>query len=228
MEKKSYIVRKARTAPSLNAIPGEKAQGWDEAKTGAIDIWHRASGAVRPVTFFRALYDNHNLYLRFDVMDTFVKALHTTPNSAVCQDSCVEFFIQPASGKAYFNFEVNCIGTMLLYEIRDARRMEKNGRTIFADFNPVPLEWARQVEIHTSLTDKILKPIKEPLAWSVAYRIPLALFTAAIGQCSIRKGDVWRGNFFKCGGSDHWAMWSDIGKELNFHQPAKFGEIVFA
>lgn len=224
---KRYTIHRAKTPPSLDAVPGKPAPGWDHAETGAIQNWHRASGPVRPATLFRALYDTRNIYVRFDVLDSFVRAVHTRPNSAVCEDSCVEFFIQPPAGRTYFNFEISAIGTMLLYRIADPRRVEVNGRSGFADFAPVPPEWAGQVEIHTSLKGPVRKPITQPIAWVVAYRIPLALFTASLGVCSAGRGDVWRGNFFKCGGSDHWGMWCDVGRMLNFHQPSKFGEIVF-
>lgn len=223
MEIKRYTIRRAAVAPSLEAVPGSPAPGWERAETGAILSWHRSSGPIRPATFFRALYDARNIYVRFDVLDTFVRAVRTRPNSAVCEDSCVEFFVQPAPGRAYFNFEISAIGTMLLYRIDNPRRMG-NG---FAEYSAVPLEWARQVEIHTSLKGPIRKPVAQPLAWAVAYRIPLSLFTASLGQCGVRKGDVWRGNFFKCGGSDHWGMWGDVGRRLDFHQPSKFGELAF-
>ena len=215
-------IARTAAAPSMDPTPGARAQGWEKAETGLIGKWHRDSGAIRPLTYFRVLHDGRSLFLRYDVMDTFVKSVRTAPNSAVCNDSCVEFFVQPTPGAAYFNFEINAGGTMLLYEIRDARRTA----TGFADYNPVPLEWARQVEIRTSLPGKTARPIVGPIAWTVVFRIPLALFAARLGSCSAVKGDVWRGNFFKCGGSDHWGMWSDVGAELNFHQPAKFGELV--
>jgi len=40
---------------------------------------------------------------------------------------------------------------------------------------------------------------------------------------------VFRGNFFKCGDETshpHWASWSPISEELNFHRPETFGSIV--
>ncbi|MCH8859253.1 MAG: hypothetical protein IID54_06710 [Proteobacteria bacterium] len=41
----------------------------------------------------------------------------------------------------------------------------------------------------------------------------------------------WRGNFYKCGDKTshpHWGMWSPITNRLSFHQPALFGDLVFA
>ena len=211
-------------APSLEPTLGVPAEGWQKAETATIDIFHRKSGPIHPVTYFRGLYDKHNLYIRFDVMDRYVKITHTKRNSEVSADSCVEFFIQPPPGPVYFNFEINGGGTLLLFRVTDPTRVNQGP---LRDFRPVAKEWADQVEIHHSLPVSVRKAIQEPIAWTVAYRIPLALFAAELGSVSLKKGDAWRGNLFQCGGSDHWAMWSDVGRSLNYHQPKKFGTFIF-
>ncbi len=222
-----YTIHRASRPPSLAAEVGSVPAGWSRAEVGVIENWHEKSSSHRPLTYFRVLYDRHALYVRFDVMDRHVRCIQKKPQSNVCEDSCVEFFVQPAPGKAYFNFEISAAGTMLLYFIEDARRRRAGG---FHKYAPVAPEWLRQVEIGHSLPGLVRRPIAGPLAWAIAYRIPLALFTAHLGECGVARGDVWRGNFFKCGGDPaypHWGMWSDVGKKLNFHQPQAFGELVF-
>lgn len=47
----------------------------------------------------------------------------------------------------------------------------------------------------------------------------------------VKKGDTWRAGFFKCADDSHmphWGAWCDIGDDLNFHQPSRFGIIEFA
>ncbi len=227
MKIQSYTINRAAKAPSLNPAQGVPAKGWNGAEVGVISKWHKASGPIRPATLFRVLYDDRNLYVRFDVLDQFVQVVKKNLNDNVCEDSCVEFFVQPAPGPTYFNFEINGGGTMLLYRITDAARTERDGQTVFKDYGKVDPAWAAQVEIHHSLPALVAEPIAQPISWTVAYRIPLALFTAYIGKCAAQKGDVWRGNFFKCGASGHYGMWRDIGEELNYHQPDKFGNLVF-
>lgn len=219
---KTYTIHKRGKGLSLD--PTFPARGWESAETAAIGWFHPASCAVRPQTYFRALYDDRNIYVRFDVMDTFVSATRTRLHSSVCEDSCVELFIQPPGDESYFNFEINAIGTMLLYHVSDWRRLPEGG---FRDYSPVPEELCRTVEIHHSIQGPTSKPIVGPCAWTVTYRIPLSLFAHCKGPCRIRRGDEWRGNMFKCGGSDHWGCWSPIGRALNFHQPKYFGTIVF-
>ena len=46
----------------------------------------------------------------------------------------------------------------------------------------------------------------------------------------LKAGNVWRANFYKCGGMkgyDHWLTWSPIVGELNFHLPEFFSELKF-
>ena len=223
-----YTIHRASRPPSLAAEVGTRPAGWDRAEVGQIGNWHARSGSHRPPVYFRVLHDRHALYVRFDVLDRHIRCIHRRPQSNVCEDSCVEFFVQPAPGSAYFNFEISAAGTLLLYYIEDPRRCPTGG---FQKFSPVAPEWLRQVEIGHSLPGLVRRPIDEPLAWSIAYRIPLALFTAHLGACGVARGDVWRGNFYKCGGDPafpHWGMWSDVGRPLNFHQPQAFGELIFA
>lgn len=223
--KKAYTIHRAKSAPSLDPTPGVPSVGWDKAEIAKVDWFHPASGDVRPTTLFRALYDEHNIYVRFDVLDTFVKVVHTRLHSAVCLDSAVELFLRPSGGDSYFNFEVNAGGTLLLFHIIDWIRDEKDGH--IARFEKVDAKWCEQIEIHHSMPQTVRKPITEPIAWTVTYRIPLSLFTAYRGAGGVNKGDVWEGNIYKCGGSDHWACWSKIGEKLNFHQPKYFGRFIF-
>jgi hypothetical protein len=48
-----------------------------------------------------------------------------------------------------------------------------------------------------------------------------------VGPLAPLAGQVWRGNFYKCGdrtSHPHWAAWSPVD-ELNFHLPRCFGAL---
>lgn len=223
----SYTIRRTRKPPSIRAEVGTAPEGWDRAEVGQVAHWHAKSGPHRPPTYFRALYDADAIYVRFDVMDRHVRSLLTEPQSSVCGDSCVEFFVQPAPGPAYFNFEINAGGTPLLYYIENPRRRRIGG---FTKYRPVEADWLKRVTIGHSLPRTVSPTIHEPIAWALAFRIPLELFAAHLGRCRIKRGDVWRGNFYKCGGDPdfkHWGAWSDVGRRLNFHKPYFFGNLLF-
>ncbi len=157
-----------------------------------------------------------------------MRCVHDQPQSRVSQDSCVEAFIQPSGSNGYLNFEVNCGGALLLYFIRDARRGSHD--RLFQDYDVLPIDLLKTVSIRHTMPKRVDPEIVEPVAWQVELTIPGALFDHVSPGAWARRSKPWRGNFFKCGdhtSHPHWASWADIGEELRFHQPAKFGWLHF-
>ncbi len=64
----------------------------------------------------KMLHDSAGIYGLFQVHDNFVRVVQTQDQAPVYTDSCVEFFVQPNTGKEYFNFEMNGGGVLLLYK----------------------------------------------------------------------------------------------------------------
>jgi hypothetical protein len=117
-----YVVKRTPVAPG--PTDAWDAPAWAPARTLAVEHFHPKSSAHRPVTRARLLYDADHLYVLFHVRDRYVRCVHTTYQSMVSRDSCVEFFLQPPGQPGYFNFEINCGGTLLLYFIEDVTRGE--------------------------------------------------------------------------------------------------------
>lgn len=223
----SYTVQRAITPPSLVAEVGVEPQGWAHAHVGCIEHWHAKSSSHRPATYVRLLYDDEAIYVRFDVMDRYVRVIHTEHQAPVWQDSCVEFFAQPSSTCAYFNFEINAGGSLLVSCIRNSTRTADG----FVDYEMIDMQWVQQVIIGHSLPKKTDPSMGGPIAWAIAYRIPLSLLRAYVDGVEIARDTCWRANFFKCGGDPrfpHWGSWFPIGEVLNFHQPSFFGVLQFA
>ena len=232
-----YTIHWTETPPVLEAA--WDSPSWQSAETLQIDRFHPHSSAHRPVTQAQLLYDDEYLYARFHVQDQYVRAVHTTPQAQVSEDSCVEFFVRPCMFRydlhdapeegdygGYFNIEINCVGTPLLSYITDWRRTPHG----FGEYAPVESETLADLLTVASLTSPLAAEITTPLAWQIAYRLPFAMFEAHLGPLDLRAGRPWRGNFFKCAdrcSHPHWASWSPIGAELNFHQPAYFGLLEF-
>ncbi|MGW8258023.1 MAG: carbohydrate-binding family 9-like protein, partial [Thermoguttaceae bacterium] len=168
-----------------------------------------------------------NLYLRFHVEDRYVICTHSKFQDPVCQDSCVEFFVQPRPSAGYFNFEINCGGTLHSAYIEDPRRTPDG----FARFKLLSAEDGRRVLIAHSMS-KLVSPEKPgPVIWQIGCKIPLAVLETYVGPLGPLPGQVWRGNFFKCADKSshpHWASWAPIGEKLNFHQPKYFAPLRFA
>lgn len=141
-------------------------------------------------------------------------------------DSCVEFFARPISERGYFNFEINCGGTMLLYYIEDPTREGP----AFVKYTPVEQKIANGVKMFHSMPRVVDPEAGMPVTWVIQYEVPLALFETYLGPIGKLGGQAWTANFFKCGDETshpHWASWSPIGTELNFHQPVFFGFLEF-
>ena len=157
-------------------------------------------------TSAQLLYDDKMLYVHFKTNETNLRAVHNLPNSMVCEDSCMEFFVAPYEHDGhYFNFEINPIGTMLLYKCLNRDAM-----------TPVLVDH-KTFHIKTVITQK---------GWDLYYQIPFAFFENELGGYSRRM----RGNFYKCGEKtsvEHYATWCPLkNNNEDFHDSASFGDIV--
>jgi hypothetical protein len=219
-----YRVRHAETLPGVS--DAWEDAGWAEAETLSITSYHPRSTAHRPRVAARLLHDGRTIAGMFRVEDRNVLARATAYQAPTHEDSCVEFFAMPRTSAGYFNFEWNAIGTLRLWYIDRPRRADGS----FESYIPVPQETAREIAVHASLSKPIFEEEPGPLLWTVSFRIPRALFETFVGPLGDLRGQTWRANFYKCADASscpHWGAWSDIGARLDFHQPARFGEIVF-
>jgi hypothetical protein len=219
-----YVIAKATQRPSLKGLWDEAA--WRPANVIVLANFLAQSKSRHPRTEAKVVYQDDGLFVFFRVFDKHVQCVLTEYQSGVCKDSCVEFFVEPKAGRGYFNFEINCGGTLLLYycETRGA----PTGKPIY---NPVPWEFGRQVAIYHSLPKVVDPAIAVDTEWRIEYFIPFTIFEHYLGALGPIAGQVWRANFYKCGGAashPHWASWAPMGPELNFHLPQYFAPIRFS
>ncbi len=224
-----YVVRKADDKVEIG-VGGRPNADWNHP------IWHNAeilevqsfrpeSSAHRPRTLARVLYGTEGLQGIFQVHDQYVRCLRTNYFDEVWKDSCVEFFAQPQAGRGYFNFEFNCGGAFLCSHIINPERTTEG----FKEFIKVPCEFGLSIQVISSLPKRVEPEIAEPVVWTLAFSIPFTLFEHYLGGLGTLKGQVWRGNFFKCAEENshpHWASWSPVD-EFNFHRPSCFGTLRF-
>lgn len=219
-----YVVRRAESAPALS---GEwSCASWERAATLEIACFRPESSEHRPVTHARVLYDDKGLFVAFRVQDCYVRCVATGYQGPVYKDACVEFFVEPKRDKGYFNFEMNCGGTLLLRHVINPTRI---GREL-AEYTNVPPEWASAIQVFHSMPKTVDPEIEEPVDWTVQYFVPFALFEAFVGPLGSIPGQEWRGNFYKCAESNshpHYASWAPVRGALNFHQPECFAPILF-
>jgi hypothetical protein len=219
-----YSVRRTAAPPALDG--NHESAAWQQADALRIDQFRPESSDHRPATEVRLLYDDDHIYALFRVRDRFVLCTHTDYHGDVYKDATVEFFVKPKLDKAYFNFEINCGGTMLL-SYNDGKGRMPDGSV---DATHVPWEQASQVAIYHSMPKVVSPEIEDTVDWTVACRIPFTLLETYVGPLGEVAGQEWRANFYKCAEDNshpHWATWSPVGGKLDFHQPRYFGSIRF-
>ena len=164
---------------------------------------------------FRIAHSDDAVVVMFEVEEEHVRAVSLQNNGPVWEDSCVEFFVANPAGEGYFNFEVNCIGTMLA-----AYRKSRSEAVHFSD------EQMAQIRRFGSLDRACVDLRGAGQRWWMVEVIPFSLLGLKSAPKSIRC------NFYKCGDKcdrPHFLSWSPIDKpEPNFHCPEFFGEVVMA
>lgn len=171
-----------------------------------------------PEVTFRMYHTGDRLMLRFDVAERHTAARVTADNGEVWTDSCVEFFIAPDES-LYYNFETNCIGTMLL----GARKSREEAEHACAG---VMSEIKRETTLPRG--EVIMLPEGDN-HWSLTLSIPTtALFRHNIADWSGLKA---RMNLYKCGDNlpvPHFLSWQPIDTpNPDFHRPEFFADVIF-
>lgn len=185
------------------------------AKRQAIDVVNWSEYPYCPITSFDVAADETHLFLRYFVRGEGLKAAYTEDNDAVWQDSCVEAFFSTPEGEGYFNFEMNCIATLLAAKRKSRKEgvehfsADKMAQTI--RFSTLPHEpFAEREGIHE---------------WSVVLGIPFTLLGYAEGV----RPERLRANFYKCADNTripHYVSWNPIEvASPDFHRPEYFGEL---
>jgi hypothetical protein len=195
---------------------------WRDVAALSVDQVRPESSSHHPETVLKLQYDEHAVYGMFRVRDRYVRCIHQGFNVPVCKDSCVEAFLEPVSGKGYFNFEFNCGGALLCsYNEKDKT---EGGSSV-----PIEENDLEKVVIVPSMPPEIDPELTEETVWTLGFAIPFSILEAHVGPLAVRSGSAWRANFYKCAGDTshpHWISWSPVPKK-NFHMPEHFGNIVF-
>jgi hypothetical protein len=173
---------------------------------------------LKPEVRFKIGYNKKEIFLKYYVKESFVKAEKSLSNQMVCEDSCVEFFVSPEGESDYYNFEFNCIGTCHL---------------------GVGTERVNRILVDPEIISKIRRlpsmgniPFKEKTGdflWTLTVAIPLELFFN--NEVKDLKNKSFKANLYKCGdklSSPHYLTWNPVNSEKpDFHRPEFFGELKF-
>ena len=177
-----------------------------------VDIYNWGSDYRPEVKAVLCYVKDQGFLIRMSTKEKDPLSVQTEPNSAVCTDSCLEFFanFKPAiAGSGYINFEVNSIGTTLSFYGPD--RFSRTSLVDLGIMHPTPRAFKTEDE------------------WGWEYLIPLATIERVYGNAEFKTGDVIRANFYKCGDNTaipHYASFTKIDIDHpDYHCPAFFADM---
>lgn len=177
--------------------------------------WPEAYPA-QPKVSFKIYHDGDNLHICYRVDEPCTAAATTDDNGPVWLDSCTEFFIAPDDG-GYYNFELNCVGALLIGYRNIGEKTEHADAATLAS-----------VKRQMSFPRQPLAP-HAAAPWTSTLVIPAkALFRHKLDSWSKLRARV---NFYKCGDNlpePHYLSWAPIEwSKPNFHLPQFFDEADF-
>lgn len=200
---------------SLSFAEMDKAMELGAAKDYICEVnWQEYS--YKPEACFRIARSATHLVIMYNVRGLDLRAEVLEKNGPVWEDSCCEFFVSHPSDGTYYNFELNCIGTVL-----GAKRRSREDADMFG---PEKLE---RIITHSSLERKTYSENGEIYSWGTALCIPFDLMDIDAAALP----EKIRANFYKCADKTdhpHYLSWNRIEIPVpNFHRPDFFGELVF-
>ena len=215
-----YTVRKARGNVSLADNWNEKSwKDIPEMRLGWEGYAFERSSDFMPDARAKIQYDNKYIYILYQVKDQYVRGDFKNDQDMVCLDSTMEFFVQPDANGPYYNFEANCIGTLLLYEMYSIGTYKRS--------SSVSLEELKEIKRFSTLPRDIKGENPNPVTWRMGLQIPIDLFVRRTGVSPELSGQVWNANVYRCADwTSHpkWLMWK---RNYTFHAPDGFGRLIF-
>lgn len=164
----------------------------------------------RPHTYGQLLRVPWGLCVRMVCAEQAPRAVQRMPNSPVCTDSCMEFFLEPQPGTGRFlNFEMNARGVLLM-------GLNEQGvfRCLDAALQAACAPWAEETAD----------------GWEMRLCIPDSLLRRIFVDWRPEQAQAMRGNFYKCGDETqrpHYGSWSEVTRRpVDFHCPECFGTLL--
>jgi hypothetical protein len=182
---------------------------------GHIDEINWPEYPYAPLATFTIAHTEKTLYIDFFSRGNYLRAENFANQSAVSDDSCVEFFVSPTHDNHYWNFEFNCVGA-----INASHRSErKNPTRLNAD------ELARVVR-YASCGKRPFREVEGMFAWDLLVAIPLDLMGVKYEGSAVKLA----ANFYKVAAASsapHFLTWNPVASEKpDFHRPECFGKLI--
>jgi hypothetical protein len=226
---KRYLVHKTPKAIKLDGKLDEAA--WKSAPTTGAFVNTVTGGAADVKTEAKLLWDDQNLYVAFENVDSDVWSSLTKRDDHLWGEEAVEVMIDAdGDGKSYVELQVGPNGNIFDTYL-PARRQWEDSMTPKRE----RYSWNSKTKAGVSVDGTLNKHGDKDKGWTVEMAIPLAdangLATPG-AKVPPAFGDVWRVNLYRMDkpdpkGKDQKAAGWSPPMEGDFHVPARFGQIVF-
>jgi hypothetical protein len=171
-------------------------------------------------TEVKMLWDDEFLYISYRCDDAHIWADHYDTNADTYRDDTVELFWNPnpAAGKAYNMFEVNCLGNLL---------------SVYNDFDVSIHERARRImppHIAQTIRGTVNDDSDTDEGWTLEIAIRFSDYPELYGKNSPTPGERWHAGLNRIGGKTNpqHSQWSPSQTDKpSFHRPDDFGILIF-
>lgn len=208
-----YEVCRTTQAIKVDGIPDEPA--WSKASPLGPFV-NNGDGSPSPLkTEAKILYDDHFIYFASRFEDENIWATMKKRDDHLWTEEVVEVFLRADRNQtSYIELEVNPLGALIDIFLLDIRKPLH-----YESWNSEKIQWA----VHVDGTVDGKPGDKE---WTCEIALPIEDVVPA-PNTPPKPGDRWLLNMYRVEKLPQRASlaWSPTGKD--FHQPDKFGEIVF-
>jgi hypothetical protein len=226
---KRYLVRKTPKAIKADGKLDEAA--WKSAPYAGAFVNTMNGAAADIKTDAKLLWDDQNLYIAFENVDTDVWTDLTKRDDKLWTQEAVEVMIDAdGDGKSYVELQVAANGNVFDTYLPEWRKYEDT-----LDPKRKPYDWNSKAKVGVKVDGTLNKREDQDKGWTVELAIPLAdangLLTNGV-KVPPALGATWRLNMFrmdknKAAKDQVAAAWSPP-MTGDFHVLSKFGQIVFA
>ena len=194
----TYTLKKVNGAPDWASVP-------------AAQITIPYGGVSTVQAWAKLCWDESGIYVNMQAKEASIRCEELEPLGAVCEDSCLEFFIRPTEATNYFNFEYNFACNVYL------GYGAENGQLI------------RLILEDQKATFRAAS-YKTDDGWGITYHIPFAFINQFFPHFKAYEGLQLYGNFYRSGEkaeAPFGMSWNEIEPTgTSFHCPTYFGRLV--
>ncbi|HEX5169849.1 MAG TPA: carbohydrate-binding family 9-like protein [Cyclobacteriaceae bacterium] len=193
-------------------------------KTEWIDITVQERGPNEQLaTRAKILYSDLGIYFLFVNEDQKLSATLTEDFAALFNEDVVEVFLQPdASIPVYYEYELSPLDYELIILI-----LNVDGKT--RGWKPWHYEGNSRTQHSISVQGGERKSHASIKSWTAEFFIPFSLLQPSAGMP--QPGTQWRANLYRIDYDEGYTTWTwqktTPNKPGNFHEPDKFGTLVF-